>query len=315
MNILVANHLLRQTGGTQNYTYALIVELLRLGHQVEYFTFKKGIVSRKIEELGVRYKSRSQYDLILANHNTSLELLHRNGLIIQTCHGMLPALEQPSKYADAYVSVTREVYNHLKSKGVTSTIIHNGIDCRRFKPTRELNPQLRCVLSLCQTDEANALIEEVCRQQQLRFMTADKRLHNVWEIEDLINQADMVVGIGRSLYDAMACGRTVVSFDQRSYSTALGDGYLHSGNVVKALEHNCSGRGAGRKMDAPALAEEFKHYNPADGQFLREFALQELNIEKAVQQYLAIAQQHGPKQSRPVNYLYAKYLHLKGRLA
>lgn len=315
MNILVANHLLRQTGGTQNYTFALIVELLRLGHQVEYFTFKKGVVSRKIEELGVRYKSRNSYDLILANHNTTLELLHRRGFIIQTCHGMLPALEQPSKYADAHVSVTREVYDHLKTKGVESIIIHNGIDCRRFSSTRALNPQLRCVLSLCQTEEANALIREVCNQQQLTYLSADKTKNNIWEIEELINQADLVVGIGRSLYDAMACGRTVVSFDKRTYSSALGDGYLNAGNVREALEHNCSGRGIGRKLDAITLAEEFKKYNPADGQFLREFALQELNIEKSVHKYLAIAEQQDCKPARPVNYLYARYLHLKGRLA
>ncbi len=68
-------------------------------------------------------------------------------------------------------------------------------------------------------------------------------------------------------------------------------------------------------MDARLLAEEFKKYNPTDGQFLREFALRELNIEKSVQQYLSIFEQKGPKQGRPVNYLYARYLHLKGRLA
>ena len=39
----------------------------------------------------------------------------------------------------------------------------------------------------------------------------------VFNIEDKINEADLVVGIGRSLLDAMSCGRPVVSFDDRIY--------------------------------------------------------------------------------------------------
>ncbi len=287
MNILVANHHLKRTGGTENYTYALIVELLRLGHYVEYFTYKKGYVSQKIEALGVRFRSKKTYDLILANHHTTIQLLHRRGFVIQTCHGTLPSLEQPSRYADAYVSVTKEVYKHLKKKGVESVLIHNGIDCQRFAPTQALNATLSCVLSLCQSEEANVMIEEVCRRNKLTFLSADKMLDNVWHLQKLINKADLVVGIGRSLYDAMACGRTVVSFDKRKYSAALGDGYLDSTNINESIKHNCSGRGTGKKMNEAAIERELKKYNPVDGRFLREYALQQLNIRNAAQQYLA----------------------------
>ncbi|KAB2814142.1 MAG: UDP-glycosyltransferase, partial [Paludibacter sp.] len=38
MNILIANHHLKRTGGTENYSFALAEEMVRLGHQVEYFT-------------------------------------------------------------------------------------------------------------------------------------------------------------------------------------------------------------------------------------------------------------------------------------
>ena len=313
MNILIANHHLKRTGGTENYTYALIAEMLRQGHDVEYFTFKKGYVSKKIEALGVRFMSRRHYDLILANHNTTIQLLYRRGFIIQTCHGMLPPLEQPSKYADAYVSVTREVHDHLQKKGVTSTVIHNGIDCRRFLPVRELSSRLTSVLSLCQSDEANSLIEEVCMGQGISYLSADKAMDNVWHVEELINRADLVVGIGRSLYDAMACGRTVISFDKRKYSGALGDGYLNAFNIERSLEHNCSGRGSGRTMDATLFAEELKKYNPIDGKVLREFALQQLNIEKSVHHYLAIAEKQKPKRSKPLNYFYSQYLKIIGR--
>jgi hypothetical protein len=73
MNILVANNHLSQTGGTENYTYAIIVELVKLGHQVEYFTFEKGMVSDMIENLGVKFRSKKIYDLIIANDKTTIK--------------------------------------------------------------------------------------------------------------------------------------------------------------------------------------------------------------------------------------------------
>ena len=314
MNILVANNHLKRTGGTENYTYALIVELLRLKHDVEYFTYNKGYVSKKIEALGVKFRSKKSYDLILANHTSTIQLLHHRGFVIQTCHGTLPSLEQPSRYADAYVSVTKEVYKHLIKKGVESTIIRNGIDCERFNSTRELNARLSCVLSLCQSDEANALIGEVCKQNKITFLSADKKMDNVWHLERLINEADMVVGIGRSLYDAMACGRTVLSFDKRKYSLALGDGYLDSGNINESIRHNCSGRGTGKNMDATDFEREIRKYKSDDGRFLREYALQHLNIRHSVQQYLELFNKKSAERTKKPGHFVSPLLYYKARV-
>lgn len=313
MNILIANHHLKRTGGTENYSFALAEELVRLGHQVEYFTYTKGYVSKKFEEAGIRFKSRKTYDLILANHKTTIQFLHRRGFTVQTCHGTLPTLEQPSKYADAYVSVTQEVHDHLKAKGVESTLIKNGINCRRFAPRRKLNDRLSCVLSLCQSDEANTMIREVCIRNGIRYLSADKKHDNVWKLEELINQADLVVGIGRSLYDAMACGRTVISFDKRKYSDALGDGYLDAATVVDSIRYNCSGRGSRKKMDEASFENELHKYKPSDGAALREYALRELNIEHAAQQYLALAVSNYRAFEKPPGSMLSPLLYYRAR--
>jgi hypothetical protein len=44
MDILIATNNLADTAGTQTYTYAIIQELLKLGHNVEYFAFDKGLI-------------------------------------------------------------------------------------------------------------------------------------------------------------------------------------------------------------------------------------------------------------------------------
>lgn len=313
MNILVANNQLIKTGGTENYTYAIIVELLRLGHRVEYFTFQKGEISDRIESLGVKFKSKRIYDLIIANHNTTIETLHKNGCIIQTCHGITPILEQPSGRADSHVSVSYEVQQYLRKKNIESILINNGIDCTRFIDKSEIHNNLTSVLSLCQSEEANQFISDCCNEINVTFRKINKFIDNLWDIEDIINQSDLVIGIGRSVYDAMACGRTIISYDNRRYSRDFGDGYLNKENIELSLKFNCSGRGAQKTFTKEAFIRELRKYNKSDGAFMREFALQHLNIQSSVKHYLQI---YSPmerivikvKKFLTLSFLYGKYI-------
>jgi hypothetical protein len=117
------------------------------------------------------------------------------------------------------------------------------------------------------------------------FKKLDKYIENKWDIEHDINDADLVVGIGRSLYDGMACGRTVVSYDKRPYRDAghEGDGYLTKDTIHLSMHRNCTGTSAFSEAEFIA---ELRKYNPDDGNDMRQIALAELNVEKAVQEYL-----------------------------
>ena len=289
MNILVANNHLRKTGGTENYTYALALQLKKLGHTVEYFTLSKGEVSDILESKGIPFMSQKKYDLILANHRTCVRKLQSYGYIIQTSHGVVPPLEQPSRYADYYVSVTEEVRQHLLSKDIHSKVILNGIDCERFSVKRPLSEKLACVLSLCQSEELNAFMAECCEEIGVCFISCNKHTDNVWDIPEKINEADLVVGIGRSLYDAMACGRCVLSYDMRGYiKEALGDGYITAENIDEVIQKNCSGRMLRKKFDKAGFIRELSKYNPADGEWARNYALKHLNISRSAEEYLSL---------------------------
>lgn len=286
VKILVANHYLKNYGGTESYTYTLIKELVRLKYDVEYFTFEKGIISDQIEnDLGVSYMRKDKYDLILANHYTCVDYLFTRGFTIQTCHGVYPKLEQPSLYADAYVSISQEVQTHLALLGFNSVVIYNGIDTDRFYPKNKINPDVKVVLSLSHSEEANSLIESVCNELDLKFLKRNKYTNALWNIEDFINEADLVVGLGRSAYEAMSCGRPVVIFDKRKYMDAFADGYIT--NILGlSLINNCSGRYFKRVLDKQSLANEFLKYNQIDGSILRDFIVSNLEIGLITEKYL-----------------------------
>lgn len=289
MKILLGTHYLAKTGGTESYTYALAIELKRMGHDVEHFAIVKGGVSSMLEEKGVPFMSADHYDLILANHNTVVEKLWQYGYLIQTCHGNIAELEQPSPWADKYVSVSEEVKVHLQDKGFQSVVISNGIDCNRFCPKKPVSEKLTTVLSLCQSDVANDFIRKCCEAINVKFLCSNKYTDNVWSIEELINESDLVVGLGRSAYDAMACGRCVLVYDYRDYmGEFLGDGMLTPENIHKNMYCNCSGRANRIHYDEQSFIEEMQKYSPQLAAWSRDFALENLNIEKAVEKYLDI---------------------------
>ncbi len=288
--ILVANNHLEGIGGTETFTFTLIEALLKKGHVVEYFTFKKGAASDKIEkELGVTFMSKSKYDLILANHNTCVNYLSKKGITIQTCHGIFPKLEQPNKHADGHVGISEEVVNHLIDKGFKSKLIVNGINCDRFTIQQPINKTLTNVLSLSQSSVANTKIEAACKQLNLNFKKFNKYINPIWNIEEDINQSDLIVGLGRSAYDAMACGRAVLVYDEREYTKSYADGYLKPEMVDLCVKNNCSGRYFKKQFEVEDLVLELKKYNVEDGQKLRDIALDKFNINRQVEKYLTYA--------------------------
>lgn len=290
MKILLGTHYLAKTGGTENYTYALAMELKRLGHEVEHFAIVRGGVSALLEEQGVPFMSSNHYDLILANHMTVVEKIWPYGYLIQTCHGTIPELEQPSPFADAYVGVSEEIKVHLRKLGYDSTVIPNGIDCKRFCPKRPVSPTLSTVLSLCHSDIANNFVRKCCEQAGVKFLQSNKFTDNVWSIEELINESDLVIGLGRSAYDAMACGRCVLVYDFREQYMGefLGEGMLMPQNIEKSMSCNCTGKASRLKYDEQSFVKEMQKYSPELAAWCREYALENLNIEKAVEKYLYI---------------------------
>lgn len=291
LNILVANFSLENVGGTETFTYTFIEELINYSNfNVEYFTVKKGLVSEKIENnLKVKFLSMSEYDVIYFNHNTVLDKLKRyhniKGCFIQTCHGIYPNLEQPNKEADAFVSISQEVQNHLALVGYNSIIIPNMINVTRFRSLKLINDTPKVILSLCHSKAANEMIKEVALANKLEYLEAFKYDKSIWDIERIINHSDIVVGLGRSALEAAACGRPVIVFDKREYFESYGDGYL-PGILGLSLQNNCSGRYSKEIFSKNNLNRELRKYNPSDGLTLREFAIKNLSSQGAVLRYL-----------------------------
>ena len=205
----------------------------------------------------MKFLTKKKYDLILANHNSCIKYLRKilpsYNIIIQTCHGIYPKLEQPTWLANGHISISKEVQEHLKNKGYNSNIIFNGINTKRFEPKNKINKVLKKVLSLCQSEKANNEIQKACKQMNIEFHKLNKFKNPIWDVEKKINDVDLVVGIGRSAYEAMSCGRPVVIYDNRPYSKSYADGYVTPDIIQQYLIHNMSGRSFKKSLSVDNL--------------------------------------------------------------
>lgn len=294
MNILVTVNSLSNYGGSESFTFTMVEELIRKNHKVDLVISdtNKGVYYKKVKSLGVRISQspiKKKYDVVMGSHyNVINKVKHLKCPIIQTSHGKIINLEQPNPNADFYVSISKEVKDHLSQLGYVSTIIYNGINLERFKPTKPINRRLKNVLSLSQSFLLNNTLKSICNRLNVNFRYRDKFENPIFNIEDEINEADLVITLGRGAYEAMACGRPVLVLDDRVYvrKGIIGDGMITPDNIGDIMNFNCSGRFTNTVYSFQKILNEIKKYDYTTGDFLRDFAERELDIKKQVDKYL-----------------------------
>lgn len=279
MKVLVANIWLKEPAGTECWCRAVADELTRQGHGVKVWTPHPGPF---LERTGlVMAEPGEKFDLILDNHGVTKDLFKARGTI-HTCHGVI--FEERPMEGAVNVAVSETVANrwHLRY------LIPNGIDTERLRPVTRPDKCLHKVLSMCKTETANVMLQKTCDMMGLELATTYG--HEVFDIAAAINDNDIVVGVGRSLLDAMSCGRPVISFDDRPYyfTRYMGHGYLKREDFQYYTVDNFTGLAVGKSWNEYTLQDEFGKYDPADGGINREFIVNNLSIANTVNAYLAL---------------------------
>lgn len=281
--ICIANWSFKGIGGSEVFSYALACALIKLGYTVYYHAKGMdgaGVTEKKLQAIGAKPWNGEKLSACFAGQNAGLPFIGKCP-VYQTCHSALVLPEQPVSGMTRYVAISEEVLTHLQRKGLNAVLVRNGIDLDRFRPRAELRKD-PTVLSLCQGDDT--ALRNACQDLGYDFISVPKDPRNrIWDIENVINRADIVVGIGRSLYDAMACGRCCISWDNRDTNPDCGHGYITPDNWMSCARDNFIGKGL--KVD---LVAELKKYDPRDGALMRAMAESELDVMKAVRQYLAL---------------------------
>lgn len=271
MKILITNQQLNGYTGSETWTYAMVKELEKK-HDITVMTEHLGVMSDRLENVITEYKG--DYDLAIVNH--LYNKLPKELFKIFTSHSLIYDIE---KFPDCEykVGVTEAVARD-------NTVIRNGIDCERFKQTNT-NEKLKNILYLSNTDYQGGLdfVKEACEGYNLTWIE-----ENRFDIENLIDKADLVISLGRGALEAMASGKNVIYGDLRNdFMTEFRGGGMITSETYEDFKTG-EWQIDRKVMTINGLRNELKKYNPEFGRFNREMILKDFNIIKTAQQYLDI---------------------------
>jgi len=226
-------------------------------HEVVVMSPNIGVMAMKLGQLGIKCVDKfEEADRYFINHLPCFAMLPK-GLknVVYTSHSKIYDEERFPENVKR-VAVSKEIADFY---GGGIEVINQPVDFERFK-RKPVNDKLTNILYLSHPDYSCALpvIREACEGYNL--ITLDKP---VFEIENLIYQADLVITIGRGCYESLACGRNVISADYRAgwMDGVKGGGMITEGNFEYLLETNLSGRGAPIEFAVDSLRKELEKYD------------------------------------------------------
>ena len=277
MRILLCNLQLWPVRGSESWCYAVGSELIRRGHSVSIYSPMPREGIPYFRNAGIEYVTSGEFDLVLENHKV-ITRNFRYHKLIHMCHGRIrEESPMPGVVNVAVNEITRKFWN-------LDLVIQNGIDTDRMKPTREPSKEIRNVLSLCSSKEADVVLKQLCAARGYSFWPTSGQ--EIPKVENLINWSDIVFGVGRSCLDAMSCGRPVISFDSRPYiHPCHGLGYL-TPEILDSDTTNLTG--PANTWTVETLSQELDKYNPSDGIVNRNWVIKNRNIKDTVDQLLNI---------------------------
>jgi hypothetical protein len=303
MKILITTHHLKNREGSELFTINLAKELKKRQHEIFVFSPILGTVAEELKESKISVfdnlmdLASQKFDLIHAQHNTTAILarsIFPTTPIVITLHGILPDLEQPPSIdlgIEKYLVVSEEIQVNLIQKYSIDKekieIVRNFIDNEKYSPTSKINQQAKnlLVISNRSTVKERNIILAACQELDLNYQHIGLPDNPVINVNDYINQADIVITLGRGSLEAMSCARNVIIFDIHG-----GDGFIDEKSFYEIRKNNFSGRRYGHQYSKIDLVNEIKKYNPSLGKTLREIVNKENSTQTIINQLEKIYQ-------------------------
>lgn len=305
MKILITNFFLENYAGSELYTYDLAKTLTDLGHEVVVFTPHLGEVSKRIQDLSITVVDslesikNQKIDIIHAHHNICA-ILARSAFprapMVFLSHGVIPELEHNPSIdlgISHYIAVSEEVReSQIENESVDPgkiTIVRNFVDTDRFKSVKYINDQIKNVLVISNYYRGlhRRVIEKACSEMKLNLEVVGGQIKSVWEVEKFINNADLVISLGRGALEAMACNREVIIYDYNG-----SDGLIRKENYHEVRKNNFSGRRYANHYSVEELVKEMKKYNPVEAKKNRDIILKHHEINSVVEKMIKMYQKY-----------------------
>ena len=240
--------------------------------------------------------AKFKFDLAHVQHNACLVDVRAKFPtlpIVFSSLGILPFLEQPIPFdvgVSHYLAISEEVAKHLVFNRIPDnkiSIVRNLVNSRRFIPTNLIRqrPERVLVLSYRMDETRKILLCDATARigASISFVGGPLNTLSQNQLATKINEADIVVSLGRGAVEAMLCGRVPLVFDIHG-----GDGLVTPSNLHILQTHNFSGRYQHKEYTVNNLVTELCNYRQEYGEELRKMAQENFGLESNIQRLINI---------------------------
>ena len=296
MRILLTNAYLNGQTGSETATAEIARALLRAGHRPQVYSHNCGALGEELAREGIsttgeleRWKD-AKFDVAHVHHNTTFPKVKEvfpELPCVYLCHGWLPEEEKPPQDPQIrrYLAVSEETAEKTGIPGVQ--VLRNSVDVRKFRPAvpvRDSGPGRVLAVSNHFKGYAGPIVEAACLQIHAQYLLVGAEALTCTRLHELMQDADVVVSLGRGAIEGMACGRAVVVFDHMG-----GDGYVTAESYPEIRRCNFSGRRYGTKYAAAELADLIAVQWKRDmGEVNRQLACQHHSSDRQAQDLLEV---------------------------
>lgn len=283
MRIVLAYRTLVRLGGSETYLLTVAEQLERLGHEVTIYTETAGETADMFEAGGGRLARALEElpeacDAVLAQDPlTAYALAERypNSARVFVVHSIDSAKHLPPQAAGvshAVVALNERVAQRIQALAVAPELVrlHQPIDLERFGPLAIRRPRPRRVIAFGNSfyPSTVAMIERCCTQLGLQLEHVGRRGSPTAAPEHEIAEADIVIGAGRCLLEAMASARAAYVL-----GPAGSDGWVTPAAYPRLEADGFAGLATERVIDEPGLLEDLRGWSRKMGEQNRELAV------------------------------------------
>jgi hypothetical protein len=270
--LLATNHL--GLGGSESYLLTVAEQLDRLGHEASIYAVEPGAGVEVARERGIAVIPEAELDgaydaALVQDAGVSFQLADRCPGVPQlfVAHSTIFDLQAPPQLGGmvgAIVALNDRIAGRMRSfaSGVEVVRMRQPIDTNRFAPRGALPQEARRALLLSNTprDDHLAGLEEACGAAGLELVRVGGAAGAAADVRPALAGAEIVIGYGRSILEAMSCGRAAYVYDWKGRS-----GWV-TPETYPALEADGFAGGAEPdKAALPPLGEDLRRYSSSMG--------------------------------------------------
>jgi hypothetical protein len=282
MRIVLSLHEFASFAGTETYTLSVAHELQGLGHEAIVYAPTLGPIADAAREQGLTVVDRPEglpgtADGVLAQDaGTAFAMAARfpDAVRVQVIHSDYHPLQSPPQLEGvcaAVVVLNDRIRHRVEALANHPPVVRlrQPVDLKRFgiRGGHERRTHRALLLGNYLRGPTAEVVSEACRSAGFEPVQAGVHATPSATPEQLMADADLVIGLGRCVIEAMASRRAAYVF-----GIAGGDGWVTAESYAALEADGFGGTATGRPLDGAAIAADLASWDPEMGWVNRQLA-------------------------------------------